>query len=245
MTVEFIGAELSGNHEIYEKRADWLDRQVSKLVLGQTSTTDAQKGSYAVGAVQDRVRDDIEKADAKALAATLNRDLVRPLIDLNFGPQKVYPKLRIGRPEAVDLQQFMPAVKTFVSMGGKVSMSVVRDKLGLPDPGADEELLVAGAPSAVEPPAADGGRQAAFAAQRKSGDGIDAGVQDALDDWQPLVAPIVAGLEAEIAAAASLGDVERILARRFADMDLGALTEELARAVFAARLAGEGNEKLS
>ena len=250
MAIEFVKADLTGSHDLYEKRSDWLDRQVSKLVLGQTSTTDAQKGSYAVGAVQDRVRDDIEKADAKALAATLNRDLVVPLVDLNFGPQRLYPKIRIGRPEVVDLAQFMPAVKTFVGMGGKVGMSTIRDKIGLPDPGPDEELLVpSAAPTSLPPngaePEAPGGKPAAFSTQRRSGDGIDAGVQDALEDWQPLVAPVVAGLEAQIAAATSMDDVRQILARRFADMNLGTLTEELARAVFAARLAGEGNEKLS
>jgi phage gp29-like protein len=41
----------------------------------------------------------IERADARALAGVLNRDLVRPWIDLEFGPQQQYPRLVIARPE--------------------------------------------------------------------------------------------------------------------------------------------------
>ena len=36
--IEIIAANLSGSHELYQKRADWLDQQVSKLVLGQTGS---------------------------------------------------------------------------------------------------------------------------------------------------------------------------------------------------------------
>ena len=50
------------------------------------------------------MQEDIERADAKArLAAILNRDLIRPWIDLEFGPQKAYPRLRIARPDEEDL----------------------------------------------------------------------------------------------------------------------------------------------
>ena len=37
--------------------------------------------------------------------AVLNRDLVRPWIDLEFGPQEAYPRLRIARPDEEDLEQ--------------------------------------------------------------------------------------------------------------------------------------------
>jgi phage gp29-like protein len=88
MAIDFIKTELSGSIDLYERRADWLDRQISKLVLGQTATTDAQAGGYAVGKVHDGVREDIERADARQLAASLNRDAVIPLVSLNNGPRK-------------------------------------------------------------------------------------------------------------------------------------------------------------
>ena len=66
--------------------AEWLDRQTSKAVLGQTMTTD-DGSSQAQATVHNEVRHDILKSDARQLANTLNRDLIQPYVDLNFGPQ--------------------------------------------------------------------------------------------------------------------------------------------------------------
>lgn len=257
MAVEFIKADIAGSHELYEKRSDWLDRQVSKVVLGQTGTTDAIAGGYAVGKVHNGTKDDIERSDAKQAAATLRRDLVRPYIDLNKGPQKAYPKVRIGRPETVDTDKWMANIKTFVSMGGKVGMSVVRDKLGVPDPAKDEELLGAPKEVNVAPPTPDVTDPAKPLPKEKKAlqfqrpgterDAIDDATEEALadDGWEPLVAPMVAGLEDKIASAASPEEARKVLADHFMTMDTSALAELLAKLSFNARLAGEYEEDLS
>ncbi|MEH3091987.1 MAG: DUF935 domain-containing protein [Agrobacterium cavarae] len=141
MTVDFIKADISGSIELYEKRCNFLDQQVSKVVLGQTGTTDAIAGGYAVGKVHNGTKEDIERSDAKSIAATLKRDLAIPYITLNKGPQKAYPNIKIGRPQDIDLEKYMKNVTSFVALGGKVGMSEVRDKLGIEDPDKDEELL--------------------------------------------------------------------------------------------------------
>lgn len=255
MLLEFIQAEVTGSHELYEKRADWHDRQVSKLVLGQTGTTDAQAGGYAVGKVHDGVRDDIEIADARQLSASLNRDLAKPLVTFNRGPRKKYPKICIGRPDEVDIEKLVGNVAKLVPLGLKVGMSTMRDKIGLPDPGKDEELLMParGTPSATDAPSEpqsgvmpkDGGpRPSAHSANAQANqDAIDLAVSEILgDQWKPMVEPIVAGLEDELAMARSLDEAQAILARRIETMGVAKLTELLARASFAARLAGETDE---
>lgn len=261
MAIELVEAKISGTHELYEKRADWLDRQISKLVLGQTSTTDAQKGSYAVGSVHDGVREDIERADAKAAAATIRRDLVRPLVDLNYGPQKSYPVVRIGRPDEIDVEKFMTNVEKFVRLGGRVGQAEVRDRIGLTDPAKDEELLTA-PKVAVPGPGSERGpapgdnvvpisksmqARQALAARRPPAqtDAIDDAAALAAEDWEPLIGPIVAGLDMEIAEATSIEQVRQILKSRLAGLSTEALGEELARAVFAARLAGLADETLT
>lgn len=256
MLVEFVKADLSGSHELYQQRCDWLDRQVSKLVLGQTGTTDMTAGGYAQAKVHDGVKADIERSDAKQLAATLNRDLVRPLIDLNFGPQKAYPTIRIGRAEEVDLKAWIGNVKTFVELGGRVGMTMVGDRLGIPEPGKDEQLL--GTPK-VQPPA-DDERDAERERKRPSversaqraatpaapADAIDDAIAVVLDDdgWEPLIAPMIAGLEAAIAAAGSPEAARRVLADHFRAMNVDALAEMLSRLAFGARLAGEYDEDI-
>ena len=52
---------------------------------------------------QADVRKDILRKDARKLAATLNTYLVRPFIDLNFGPQKSYPVIKWQFKDATDL----------------------------------------------------------------------------------------------------------------------------------------------
>lgn len=114
MLIEFVEATTQGRRaDIYEKRANWLDRQVSKAVLGQTRTTEVQSGSPAAAKVHEDVRRDIMRSDARQLAATINRDLVRPLVMLNRGAQERYPRIVIGLLSNIDMKQDADAVAAF------------------------------------------------------------------------------------------------------------------------------------
>jgi len=256
MSVEFVKADIAGSHELYLKRCDWLDQQVSKVVLGQTGTTDAIAGGYSVGKVHDGVKEDIERSDAKQLAATIRRDLFKPYIDLNRGPQKAYPKLRIGRPEQIDTSKWLTDVKTFVSMGGKVGMAKVGAKLGIEDPKPDEELL--GAPAKPDDgqqdqkPVRPKDKTPIGIAAHRAGldnpqDDIDRSIEDMLaaDGFEIAVDNIVEGLEVKLARATSVDEARAILAEHLRQMDVEALADSLARASFAARLAGLGNDPLT
>lgn len=146
MEIEFIQApNLGAASDLYEKRADWLDRQVSTLVVGQTGTTDSKSGGLGDGGnkVHDGVRADIEVADCKGLAATLNRDLVRPWVDLERGPRPrgAYPRIKIERPKPEDLAALSTVLANLVPLGLRVQQSDILDKLGFADPDANAVLL--------------------------------------------------------------------------------------------------------
>ncbi|MBS9781105.1 MAG: DUF935 domain-containing protein [Gammaproteobacteria bacterium] len=149
MQLEFIQAtNAKGGESLFENLADWLDRQVSKAVLGQTMTSD-DGSSQAQAKVHNEVRLDLLKADAKQLAATINEQLIRPFVDFNFGVQKVYPKFVLYVPEPEDIAGLVDGVAKLVPLGLKVPQSFLRDKLGIPDPQEDEELL--GRPTVKQP----------------------------------------------------------------------------------------------
>lgn len=156
MSIEFIeAAGKSSSIDLYERRADWIDRQMSKAILGQTATTDAIAGGHAVGQEHRQVQKDIETADARALAAILNRDLIRPWIDLEYGPQRTYPRLVIAHPEVDDVAGWVDALAKLVPLGLRVTESEVRDRLNFPDP-EDGAVILGGAapaPSRTAPPA--------------------------------------------------------------------------------------------
>lgn len=156
MEIVFVESKTVGaSADLYEKRADWLDRQISKAVLGQTATTDAIAGGHAVGREHRQVQEDIERADCKALAAILNRDLIRPWMDLEFGPSKAYPRLKIERPEAEDLAGLSSALEKLVPLGLEVEASEIRDRFGLSEPKPGAKILVPLASKPADPPPAD------------------------------------------------------------------------------------------
>lgn len=267
MAVEFVKAEVTGSQALYESRANFLDRQVSKVVLGQTGTTDAIAGGHAVGKIHDKVRGDIERSDGKQLGATLSRCLARPIVMLNMGHLKAYPKIKVGRPDEVDIDKLVSHVEKLVPLGLKVGMSTMRDKIGLPDPDKDEELLK---PSAFAEPDPEGknNNQKPDASVKKepattslaanssqlstplrvlAKDAIDNTVRDILDDqgWMALVNPIVEGLDDEIAEATSVSEVESILRKRLESDGINALAQILAESKFAAFIAGAAGENLT
>lgn len=155
MKIEFHDARgTAGAEKLFAASADWWDRTLSKLVLGQTMTADSGS-SRAQAQVHNEVRLDLRKADGRALAATLNRDLVAPFVALNYGPRVRPPRIRFAIEAPEDLVAYMQAVTSFVELGGEVEASVVRDKLGLPDPKPGAVMLrpKASAPTPASAPA--------------------------------------------------------------------------------------------
>lgn len=142
MQMDFVeAANVGAAHQLYKERADWIDQQISKAVLGQTSTTDAVVGGLGSGKEHREVQEDIETSDARALAAILNRDLVRVWVQLEYGPQKAYPRIRIGRPDQTDLKALSDALGPMIDRGLEVDMADLRTRFGLPEPKPGAALM--------------------------------------------------------------------------------------------------------
>lgn len=147
MEIEFIEAAGGSGNAVFSAKAEYLDRQISKGILGQTMTTD-DGSSLSQAAIHENVRHDIARADARQTAITANRDLIRPFVDLNFGPQEKYPVFVIPITENEDIKALVDAVERLVPLGLKVSMAKVRERIGFEEPNDDEEVLTAQKPPA-------------------------------------------------------------------------------------------------
>lgn len=144
MLIEFVENKSIGTaSELYLKRCEQLDLQLSKAVLGQTATTDAVTGGLGSGKEHRQVQEDIERADARALAAILNRDLIRPWMALNHGEGVACPRLKIAREEPEDVKALAETAKIAVDMGLRVSAKKTRERLGLDEPEDDDDVLEA------------------------------------------------------------------------------------------------------
>lgn len=155
MELEFIEAQGAKGEAVFGGLLDYLDKQVSKLVVGQTMTAD-DGSSQAQAKIHDNVRLDITQADCRQLGNTLNRDLIPWYVSLNFGPQDVYPKVTLPVAEPEDIKELTEAVARLVPFGLKVGQKQMRAKIGLSEPDDDDEMLTpASPPTPTSDPDAD------------------------------------------------------------------------------------------
>jgi phage gp29-like protein len=130
----------SETSNVYKNMADWVDKQISKLVLGQTMTTD--EGSIrAQSETHDKVRDDIADSDIQQVIETLNNALTIPYINLNFGEQENYPRIDLFKPDEKNVEQIIMAVEKLGPQGLKIKADEVRPLLGLSNPEEGDETI--------------------------------------------------------------------------------------------------------
>lgn len=130
-----------GGAEVYQRLVEHCEKSLSKALLGRSDAADATSGQLGGQDVTNEVRRDILESDAEELQHTLNAQLVRPFIDLNWGPQAAYPALRLRVPDQDDLSGLADMLAKLVPLGLAVEQSVIRDKWGLPDPDNGAKLL--------------------------------------------------------------------------------------------------------
>ncbi len=250
MQVELVEAgNKGGSADFFERLANYLDNQISKGILGQTASSSGTPGKLGNEELQAEVRDDIRDDDAEQLEETINRDLVRPFIDLNFGPQAQYPEIQLRAIPPEDVKALVDAVEKLVPLGLRVEQSVMCDKLGLPDvdPSAKPEDLLRPAgtqnQSKMDEESPETRQPPAVAKNSMDRQPITA-EQQALED---LADTVIAGVdlrsneEAILAAVLNAESYEQAfesLLALYPRLDMGGLQEMMARALVAAELHG-------
>lgn len=126
--------------DTYEKLAQFVNKEISKLVLGQTMTSE-EGASYSQAQVHNEVRGDIAKSDIRQIMETLNSQLIVPYCKFNFGELETYPKLELFKPDIDDIELIINAVANLSDKGLKVKASEIRAKLGLSEPAEDDEVV--------------------------------------------------------------------------------------------------------
>lgn len=263
MTIEFIeNKSVGASSDLYLKRAEWLDQQKSKMVLGQTATTDAVTGGLGSGKEHREVQKSITRSDAKALAAILNRDLIQPWMQLNFGPLKVYPRLKIIDEDPEDLAEFSTAVGGMIDRGLEVDQAEVLDRFGLSAPKAGAKLMrssAAAAPVTVPPvPESEIKRQPGeikrveplpdtettlnaegpSTARKTAPSEIDPLVDQLAEKAAPAMEAMLVRIEAMMEAAGSLEELREMLLVAYPDLDVTDLAGVLAEAMMAGHAGG-------
>ena len=242
--IEFVTASsaMGSSGPVFGAMAEYIDKQLSKAVLGQTMTTD-EGSSRAQAMVHEEVRADLMRADAAQLMASINAQLIRPAVALNFGPAAPAPLVTLPVIEPEDLKQWTDSVTAFIDRGLTVSTRQIRDKLGLDEPVDEADALgrPAGDKAAARRhgpgcPCCGGAKDLALAAVDAAEDDpapedeLDALVEDMLpvDEADDPLAPLVAPLRQAIAQARDYDDLRARLDMAAAEMDDARLRERLA-----------------
>lgn len=256
MEMELITAgNVAQTGELYENRCRYLNEEMSKLVLGQTSTTDATPGSHAIGSTHRLVQEDIERSDAKKLATTINRQLVPQIIAFRFGPQPSYPTIEIGHPDEVPLEAVVTAVKDLGPLGLRVKASEIHSRLGTTPPEATDTDVIGGRAAGGQPDADGRGaadpsggmtpprpnqllkRLVQLQFQQPAEDTIDALVGRLAEDAAGTLHGLTEDVLLEIEAATDMSDLGRRLAAL--ELDPTQLGEVIGRSLALANLVGQ------
>lgn len=140
--VEWPKHSVSSGQSMHGELAAFFAGEMSKCVLGQTLTTEAgQKGARALGQVHELVRQDIAESDAIQAAATIQAQLIAPLVRLNFGPDAKMPRFFFVTNETADIQTFADGILKLRKAGTEIPAKWVRDRVGMPEPDDEDELL--------------------------------------------------------------------------------------------------------
>lgn len=143
MAMDFITATSSGSSDPFKAMIDWCEATQSKVILGGTLTSQTgANGNRALGDVHNEVRLDIRNNDAKQMATTLNRYLVYPLCMLNgLTADNRCPQWVFDTQEPDDLALYSDALPKLVAIGAKIPASYLHEKLKIPAPEGDEDVL--------------------------------------------------------------------------------------------------------
>lgn len=258
MTLEIAKITAGGDGAHHLAMAAWADAAQSKAILGQVLSAEARSTGLGSGVadLHAEVRRDILLSDVRQLAGTLGRDLVYPLLALNGGGIDSYrrcPRWVFDLGESEDIVRYADALPKLVGVGFRIPREWAHEKLRIPEPDGNEDVLAKARPEMVAPPAVRAAPAAAAAARWRpamlaalAGAGVvepdpaDQLAPRLAAQTQPVVDAWLADIEAVLAANPELTPAalqERLL-QLFGDLPTDELVEVMALAHALAELVG-------
>lgn len=235
MAIDLLEATRQGK-VTYETLCEYMDKQVSKAVLGQTATTEGTPGKLGNEEAQGEVRQDILKADADLLCECLNDTLIKWIVDYNFPGVTDYPKLWIRTEAEKDLKALAERDKTLTKdIGVPVGKRYFYETYAIPEPEEEEEL--------VSPQGTGAGEQVPgeFVELKStpfSQDDLDNMSDQATKKAQDHMSQLLESAMDLIEGATSYKEIGEKLYGLYPNIDTAEFQELLARAIFASGLTG-------
>ena len=137
----------AGRAQVFMELVNWFSGKIKEAILGQSLSSET--GGTGLGSGVASLHADtlsrIIRYHADALADSLTNDFVRVVAGILGATEEEASTLRFEfAPERPDPKERLEAIEKFVSMGGRVAESEVRDLLGLSEPSDDDVVLGGG-----------------------------------------------------------------------------------------------------
>lgn len=141
MDIEFLEASRAGTVS-HEQLCEYMDRQISKAVIGQTASTEGTPGKLGNAKEQGDVRQEIIEADADLLDGCLNETLIPWMVDYNFPGVSAYPSIKTYAAAKPGLKEQSEIDKTLaVDIGLPIGTAYFYQTYGIPAPAEGEALV--------------------------------------------------------------------------------------------------------
>jgi phage gp29-like protein len=130
--IEFPETQRASTTALYDVLINLCNREMSKAVLGHTGSSESTPGKLGQEDTAKEVRADLIESDALAIDYVISEQLVKPLVEFNFGPQKVYPYYKTKISEPKDLVSIASVDEKLVKMGWKMPEAYIAEVYGRP-----------------------------------------------------------------------------------------------------------------
>lgn len=136
IVLELLESRRSGAGDSFADLADWCNDEMTLAVLGQTLSTGEgrRSGSLALARVHEAVRFDYVRTDACMLMDAVNAQLVRWIVDFNFGPDAPAPHWTVDLKPEIDREVEVGIDRQLLQMGVPLPVGYFYEKYGRPEP---------------------------------------------------------------------------------------------------------------
>jgi phage gp29-like protein len=132
---DLLQPAVAANGPLFADSIDHAMKILSKLVLGNTGTTDAVSTGLgsSIGDAHLSEEDLIIWADANRLAEVIQAQLVREIVELNFGREALAhcPQFKFRTEPPLDVEQEQKRFDAALELGMTVPLEQAREKLGI------------------------------------------------------------------------------------------------------------------
>lgn len=236
MSIELLESHLTGSITTHHDLCRYMDEWLDAVWLGKEPSATSGGAQAAAAKERSDIRLALTKGDADLLSGTLNNTLLQWICELNgWQPCHVYRQIK----EEIDLKVESETDKNITDMGFTLSEEGARAKYGE----YWQKQTTQAAQPAQQPNIDIAPRKPASFAEPAHApaekDAIDALIQQELDEWQPMMNPLLAPVRELMQRAAKQGwSAQQLLDELPAalpEMDDSALMAALLRTSFTAR----------